>query len=111
MARTASGFKRLVGMVNGRIVASQASLIADLRGEVAGASNVTQTALLRKHRMRRGQRSAGIDFLSALRPLRNEPPQGNHRNRDREPESPASKDVRTREILQVNALGEFLGCS
>jgi hypothetical protein len=107
----ARGSERLIGVMKRRVVACQASRVGYVRGERAGLRNVAESALLREYGVRVRERSAGIDFLAALRALCQEPSERNRGNCHRQPETPAPKRVRVREVLQINALGEFLGCS
>jgi hypothetical protein len=72
---------------------------------------VAEGALLREYGVSMGELPARIYFLAALRALRDKPGQCNHWNRDGQPETPAPEGVRSREVLQVNALGELLRCS
>jgi hypothetical protein len=104
------GSESLIGMVHGRIVAGETGLVSNLRGEGPSLCDVAERALLRKHGMSMGEWPARIHFLAALRALRDKPAEGDCRNRHGQPETPAPERVRVREILQVNALGEFLGC-
>ena len=105
VAGRAFGSERLIGVMDGRIVAREAGFVGHLRGEGSSLSDVTKRALSREYCMSIGELAARIYFLAALRALRDKPGQCNHGNRDGEPETPAPERMRTREILQVNALG------
>jgi len=110
VAGRAFGSERLIGVMDGRIVAREAGLVGNVRGESAGLDNVAEGALLREYGVSMGELPARIHFLAALRPLRDKPGQCNHWNPDGKPETPAPERVRTREVLKVNALGELFGC-
>ena len=101
----------LIGMMQRCVMTSEASFVSDVGGECSRLGYVTESALLREYGMRVREWSGRVHFLAALRALRDEPRQCNCGNRDRQPETPSPKRVRAREVLQINALGEFLGCS
>jgi len=105
VADRAFGSECLIGVMDGRIVAGEARLVGNVRGESAGLDNVAEGALLREYGVSMGELPARIHFLAALPALRDKPGQCNHGNRDGQPETPAPEGVWSREVLQVNALG------
>jgi hypothetical protein len=110
VAGRAFGSECLIGVMDGCIVAGEAGLVGNVRGEFSSFPNVAERALLREDGVSAGELATRIHFLSALRALRNKPSQCNHGNRHGQPETPAPKRVRARKVLQVNALGELLRC-
>jgi hypothetical protein len=111
MARGALGRECLIGVVQGSIVAREARLVSHSRCERASFGNVAERALLRKHGVSTRKLPAGIHFLPAMSALYDKPSRGEQGDRQGQPETPTPKGVRVREVLQVNALGELLGCS
>jgi hypothetical protein len=111
MARGTLGRECLISVVQGSIVAREASLVSHLRCERASFGNVAERALLREHGVSTRKLPTGIHFLPAMNALCDKPSRGEQRDRQGQPETPTPKGVRVREVLQVNALGELLGCS
>ena len=73
VACRATWSKNLRGLVSGGIMTGQAGLVRYLCTEGASLSDVAQRALLREHRVSMRERTARIQFLPALRALRQEP--------------------------------------
>src|SRR5580692_3295969 len=63
MARGASGCEYLVRVMQGRIVAGIATLIAGARAECACLRHVARAAPRREHRMRSGHSASAIDSI------------------------------------------------
>jgi len=94
----------------GRVVAGETGFFLNVsKISAACLLQVTQTALFRKGRMRRGERTAGIYFLATLRALREEPAERDQRHSDGKPETPRPQPMRACEVIHVNALGEGFG--
>ena len=111
MARTAARReRRLHGMMRRRVVASEAGFISDFVAEDPGLRDVADSAALAETGVRYGKRTGAVDFLSSSA-LGEEPSEGDDGNCDGKPEPPATESMRTREVLQVDPLGQGFGCA
>jgi len=109
VAGRARGRESLARMMDWGIVTRQACLVADLFEKRSRLRHVTETALLRKDCMRGGEGAAGICFLSALGSLGQKPTECEYGHCHREPETPASKRMRAREILKIDTPCKLFG--
>src|SRR5579863_5703117 len=71
---------------------------------------VADAALFSQHGVSCGKGPAAVNLL-AICALDHEPSHGDNWNQDGQPESPASKRMRTGEVLQIHPLGQVLGCA
>ena len=111
VARAASGSERgLLRVMRGSIVALQAGGIRYFVAEYSCLRDVTNLAALAEYRMRKRKWSATVDFLPGCA-LRYEPSECHNGDRYRKPQAPAAKRMRSREILQVDPLGQRFGCA
>ena len=110
VARRAFWRKRLVGVVNGAIVAREAGSVAGLRAEKPGHLKMAGVAFRGEDGVGGRHLSAAVHSLVAGDPMPDEPQHSQKRHGQREPETPAPKRMRALEIIHVNALGSFFCC-
>jgi len=102
--------RRFVGMVRRRVVAAQAGVICNFLAENSRLRYVADLAALAKSCVRERKRTAAVDLLSGGA-LRREPSERCNWNQQRKPEPPSPERMRAREILQIDPLGQGLGCA
>ena len=113
LAMTSGAFEclPLIGMMDWAVVAGQASVVGGLRGKRAGLLDVARSAFFFEDRVCLGHPAAGIDAMVAGKTARCDPNECKQRQQQAEPEFRALQRRRPLEIIEVDALREFLCCA
>ncbi len=111
MARAARRSESLRGLVNGTVVAGEASLVSYRMAKGNGIRGVAGRALLPEKGMRRGDWTHAVSRAIAGHAHDGQPQERGHRKRHRKNETPAAKRMRPLEIGELDSLGQLLRCS
>ncbi len=108
MAIGARWRERLVGVMDGAIVASQAGLIGGALLE-AGLRNMAGTALLSQQGVRASQRTGVVRFRASRQGVPSQPREARDDEHARKNAPPARNAVQGLEVIQIDALRQLLG--
>ena len=100
----------LIGMVNRAVVAAKAGLVGSAF-PIAGLRHVAGSALLAQQRVRMCQRSGIVGFGASRHGMPAKPPEAGDYKHTRENPPPARNTVQRFEVIQIDALREFLGAA
>ena len=107
MARRTGRRKFLFRVMNGAVVARQASLIGYRMAKRNRVRDVARRALLRKESVRCGQRTHAIGRAIFCKSGNHKPEKRGRGQRKRKDKSPAAKRLRLLEVRQLDALRQF----
>lgn len=107
VARRTGRREFLFRVMNGAVMASQASLIGYRMAKRNGVRNVARRALLRKESVRCGQRAHAVRCAIFCQSGDNEPEERGRGKSNGEDKSPAAKRLRLLEVRQLDALRQF----
>src|SRR5580693_5701188 len=100
--------ERLVGVMDRPIVASQAGLVGGTL-LVTGLRDMARAAFLSKQRVCVGKRSGVVGLRTSRHGVPAEPRQAHDHEYARENPPPARNTTQRLEVIQIDALSEFLG--
>ena len=103
--------ERLRYVMQGAVMACEALLVDDFGVVKAQVGQMAGGTLLRENRVRGGQPSGGVHAAVAANAVPRDPQDGEHRRRSGKQKSPAAQRARSLEIIEIDALREFLGCA
>ena len=101
----------LFRMMDGAVVAVEASGVRRFRGECARRSQVAGSAIFFEHRVRFAHAAAGIDAMIARKSAPGNPNQCEKRQREAKPEFRTLQRRRPFEIVEVDALRQLFCCA
>jgi hypothetical protein len=111
VAGSARRRERLRCVMDGAVMARETFLIADLFIEKTPRGGVAGGTPLRENGVRGGQASGRVNATVATNAIPGNPEDGEGQRCDRKPQSPAPQRARPLEIVEIDALREFLGCT
>jgi hypothetical protein len=111
VAGSACGRELLRCVMHGAVVAREALLVVDLCFVKTKVGQMAGRTLLGENRVRGGQTSGGIQAAVASDAIPRNPQNGERRRRNGKQKSPAAQWARSLEIVEIDALREFLGCA
>jgi hypothetical protein len=110
VAGRAGGSEKLICVMNGSVVATEACAVVCLRTEKSRTGDVAGLASLGENDMRGGHRSRAVELVVVQDAIADKPKKHRERQKYREQKKRFVEAVRTLEIIQVNALREPFGC-
>ena len=111
VARSARRRERLRCVMQGAVMARKALLVDDLCVVETQGGQVARGTLLRENRVRGRQASGGVHSAVAANAIPRNPQDGERRRRNGKQKSPAAQRTGSLEIIEIDALREFLGCA
>lgn len=111
VAGSARGRECLRCVMQGPVMAREAFLVVDHFAVKTKVGHVAGGTLLRENRVRGGQASGGVHAAVAANRIPRDPQDGQRRRRNGKQKSPAAQRARPLEIVEIDALREFLGCA
>src|SRR5258708_12873866 len=111
VTRCARRSGRLCGVMDGAIVAVETSVVPHFRGKCAGCLDVARGTFIFENSVCLGQTSAAVNAGVFQNRALGDPQEREQRQQDAEPEFHALQSRRPFEIIEVDALRQFLSCS
>ena len=103
--------ERLRYVMHRAVMAREALLVDDLCVVKTQVGQMAGRTLLGQNRVRGGQTSGGVHAAVAADAVPRDPQDGERRRRNGKQKSPAAQRARPLEIVEIDALREFLGCA
>ena len=107
----ARGRESLRYVMQGTVMARDALLVDDLGVVGTQVSQMAGRTLLGENGVRGGQASGGVHAAVAANAVPRDPQDRKRGRRNGKQKSPAAQRVRSLEIVEIDALREFLGCA
>jgi hypothetical protein len=111
VAGSARRRERLRHVMQWAVMAREAFLVDDFCVVKTQVGQMAGRTLPGKNGVRGGQASGGVHTAVAANAVPRDPQNGERRRRDRKQKSPAAQRARPLEVVEVDALREFLGCA
>jgi hypothetical protein len=114
MIAVAGSARRREGLhfvMQGAVMAREAFLVDHFFVVKTQVGQVASGALLGENRVRGGQASGGVHAGVAANAIPRDPQEGERRRCDGQQKSPAAQRARPFEVVEIDALREFLGCA
>ena len=111
VAGSARGRERLRYMMDRAVMAREALLVDNLCAVKTKVGRVAGGTLLGENRVRGGQAPRGVHASVAANAIPCDPQDGQRQRRNGKQEPPAAQRARSLEVIEIDALREFLGCA
>ena len=111
VAGSARGHERLRCVMQGAVMAREALLVDGFFVVKTQVGQVAGGTLLGENCVRGGQTSRGIHAAVVANAIPRDPQDGERRRHNGKQKSPAAQRARSLEVVEIDALREFLGCA